>query len=71
MKQCRHHVGRYYRGHSSRCYHKSSEMRVMQYLEFSYMKPIELGGKTNPVIALRWIPDVEGCFYMCSCPENQ
>lgn len=44
---------------------------LMQYKEFSYMKPPEFRGDRDLIIALIWISDVEGCFYTCSCPEDQ
>lgn len=41
-----------------------------QYREFSNRKPRELKGNKDPIIDLRWIYHIEGCFYMCSCHED-
>ena len=38
--------------------------------EFSNTKPPEFDGTQDPIAAMRWIVDIEGCFYMCSCPEH-
>ena len=38
--------------------------------EFSSTKPPEFDGMQDPIAAMRWISDIEGCFYMCSCPEH-
>ena len=38
--------------------------------EFSNTKPPEFDGTQDPIAAMRWIADIEGCFYTCSCPEH-
>ena len=38
--------------------------------EFSNTKPPECDGTQDPIVAMRWIDDIEGCFYTCSCPEH-
>ena len=38
--------------------------------EFSNTKPPEFDGTLDPIAAMRWISDIEGCFYTCSCPEH-
>lgn len=43
----------------------------MQQLDFSNMKPPEFRSDKDLIISLRWISEVEGCFYTCSCPEDQ
>ena len=40
------------------------------YREFSNTKPPEFDGTQDPIAAMRWISDIEGCFYTCSCPEH-
>lgn len=42
----------------------------MQYQELSNTKPLVFDGVMDPNISMRWISDVEGCFYMCSCADN-
>lgn len=43
---------------------------AMQYLEFNNMKPLEFDGVQDPFASMRWITDVEGCFYICSCSDD-
>lgn len=38
--------------------------------EFSNTKPPEFYRTQDPIAAMRWISDVEGCFYTCLCPEH-
>ncbi|XP_052621371.1 uncharacterized protein LOC122195016 [Lactuca sativa] len=33
-------------------------------------KPPEFDGTQDPVAAMRWISDIEGCFFTCSSPEH-
>ena len=42
----------------------------MLFREFSNTKPPEFDGTQDPIAAMRWIADIEGCFYTCSCPEH-
>lgn len=44
---------------------------AMQYQDFSNMQPSEFKGDKDPIIAIRLISDVKGCFYTCSCPKDQ
>ena len=43
---------------------------ALLYRDFSNMKPPEFDGTQDPIVAMRWISDIEGCFYTCSCPEH-
>lgn len=45
--------------------------RTMQYWEFNYMKPPEFTDDMDVIIALRWISNMEGCLFMCSCLDHQ
>ena len=38
--------------------------------EFSNMKLPEFDGTQDLIVAMRWVSDIEGCFYICSCPEH-
>nr|KAJ0188610.1 hypothetical protein LSAT_V11C900456990 [Lactuca sativa] len=38
------------------------------FCEFSNTKPPEFDGTQDPIAAMRWISNIEGCFYTCSCP---
>ena len=38
--------------------------------EFSNMKPPDFDGTQDPIAAMRWIADIDGCFYTCSCTEH-
>lgn len=40
------------------------------YQEFNNTKPPEFHGIKDPIAEMRWISDVEGCFYTCSCLDN-
>ena len=42
----------------------------MLFREFSNTKPPEFDGTQDLVVAMRWIYDIEGCFYTCSCPDH-
>ena len=35
------------------------------------MKPPTFDGIQNLIVAMRWLSDVEGCFFTCSCPVDQ
>lgn len=43
---------------------------MMHYRDFNNMTPPEFDGFKDPIIAMRWISDVEGCLFTCLCPEN-
>ena len=42
----------------------------MWYQEFNNTKPPEFDGTQDPISAMRWIFDIESCFYTFSCPAN-
>ena len=41
-----------------------------QYQDFSNMKPLEFDGVKDPIMDMRWISHMEGCFFTCSYPED-
>ena len=43
---------------------------ALLYWEFSNTKPPEFDGTQDLIAAMRWISDIDGCFYTCSCPEH-
>ena len=45
--------------------------RAFQYLYFDKTKPPELDGVKHPIIEMRWLYDMEGCFFTCSCLDDQ
>lgn len=44
--------------------------KEMPYMEFNNTKPPEFEGVMDPIVAMRWISNVEGCFYTCTCLAN-
>ena len=42
----------------------------MLYREFNNTKPPEFDGTQDLIVVMRWISDIEGCFYTCSFPEH-
>lgn len=42
-----------------------------QYRDFDNTKPPNFDGVQDPIVAMRWLLDVEGCFFTCSCPADQ
>lgn len=34
------------------------------------MKPLEFDGVLDLIATIRWIINVGGCFYTCSCPDD-
>ena len=42
----------------------------MLFREFSNTKPPKLDGTQDPITAMRWVSDIEGCFYTCSCLKH-
>lgn len=48
----------------------SPREKDMPYREFNIVKSPEIESVRDPVIAMRWIFDVEGCFYTCSCRSD-
>ncbi|XP_023766423.1 uncharacterized protein LOC111914944 [Lactuca sativa] len=45
--------------------------RVFQYQDFDNTKPPTFDGFQDPIIAMRWLSNVDGCFFTCSCPADQ
>ncbi|XP_023743859.1 uncharacterized protein LOC111892033 [Lactuca sativa] len=45
--------------------------RAFQYRDFDNMNSLVFEGVQDPIIGMRWLSDVEGCFFMCSCPADQ
>ena len=45
--------------------------RAFQYQDFDNTKPPTFKAIPDPIIAMRWLSDVEGCFFTCSCPYDQ
>lgn len=43
----------------------------IQYRDFSNTNPLEFDRLKDPIIVMRWISDVEGFFFTCSCTESQ
>ena len=41
-----------------------------QYLDFDRTKPPKFDGVLDPIVAMRWLSDVEGCFFTCSCLDD-
>ena len=44
--------------------------RSFQNCDFSNKKPRDFDRVKDPIVAMRWIFDVEGCFFICSFPED-
>ena len=42
-----------------------------QYRDFSNTMPLEFDRIKDPIIAMRWLSDVAGCFFTCSCSKEQ
>ena len=45
--------------------------RGFQYRDFYYTKPPTFDGVQDPIVAMRWLSDVEGCFSTSLCPADQ
>ena len=43
---------------------------VFQYQDFNDTKPSNFNEFQDPIIAMRWLSDVEGYFFTCSCPAH-
>ena len=41
--------------------------RTFRYQDFENTKPLVFDGFWDPISAMRWLSDVEGCFFTCSC----
>ena len=41
-----------------------------QYWDFDNTKPPTFDGVQDPIVAMRWLSDVEGCFFTYSCPTD-
>lgn len=35
------------------------------------MKPLEFDGVKEPIVAIRWLYNMEGCFFTFSCSEEK
>lgn len=44
--------------------------KEMPYREFNNSKPLLFDGVRDPIAAMRWVSNMEGCFYTCACPTN-
>jgi len=44
--------------------------RAFQYRDFDNTKPPKFDGTQDAIRAMRWLSDVEGCFFTCSCPAD-
>lgn len=44
--------------------------RKIPYPKFNNTKPPDFDGFMEPIVFMRWISDVEGCFYTCTYPAN-
>ena len=42
-----------------------------QYWDFDNTKPPTFDGVQDPIVPMTSLSDVEGCFFMCSCPADQ
>lgn len=45
--------------------------RSFHYQDFNNIKLPMFNGVQDPIIAMRWLFDVAGCFFTCSYPANQ
>ena len=45
--------------------------RAFQYQDFDNMKPPTFDGTQDDIRAMRWLSDMEGCFFTCSCLADQ
>lgn len=45
--------------------------RSFQYQDFENMNPQKFDGVRDPIIVMRWLFDVEGRFFICSCSDDQ
>ena len=45
--------------------------RAFQYRDFDNMKPPTFDRAQGPIIAMRWLSDIQGCFFTCSCLTDQ
>ncbi|KAL7604647.1 hypothetical protein Lser_V15G20313 [Lactuca serriola] len=45
--------------------------RSFKYQDFDNTKPPTFDGVQDPIVVMRWLSDVEGCFFTCSCPADQ
>ena len=44
--------------------------RAFQYQNSDNTKPSMFNGVYDPIIVMRWLLDVEGCLFTCSCPAD-
>ncbi|XP_052626743.1 uncharacterized protein LOC128133384 [Lactuca sativa] len=45
--------------------------QVFQYQDFDNMNPLTFDGTQDPIKAMSWLADMEGCFFTCLCPTDQ
>ena len=45
--------------------------QAFQYRHFDNTKPPPFDGTQDPIIAMRWLSDMEVCFFTCSCLADQ
>ena len=45
--------------------------RAFEYRDIDNTKPPTFDGTQDAIWAMRWLSDVEGCFFKCSCPADQ
>ena len=50
---------------------RGGDGRAFQYRDFDNTKPPTFDGTQDTIRAMRWLSDVEGCFFTCSCPTDQ
>ena len=43
---------------------------LLLFREFSNTKPPKFVRTQDSIATMRWISEIEGCFYTCSCPEH-
>lgn len=41
-----------------------------QYRDFSNTKPTKFYRVKDPILAMRWLSNMDGCFFMCSYPQD-
>ena len=44
--------------------------RAFQYRDFDNTKLPIFNGVQDPIISMRWLSDIEGCFFTCSFPTD-
>ena len=44
--------------------------RAFLYQDFNNTNPLIFDGVRDPIIAMRWLSGIDGCFFTCSCPTD-